>query len=124
MSSASIPKTLQDGTRGRFVIILIDSPFLSPLLSPQRGRRVMKDRDGRPAQRDATFLAESGLVPKGLADSHLVTEVPADFSTTLCTTGLSQPGNPPEYYKRYAEFTRDINHPVKARVNGIWDREW
>ncbi len=28
----------------------------------------MKDRDGRPAVRDPTFLAETQLVPKHLAD--------------------------------------------------------
>lgn len=32
------------------------------------GARVMKDRDGRPAQRDPTFLAEHEIVPKQLAD--------------------------------------------------------
>lgn len=32
------------------------------------GARVMKDRDGRPAVRDPTFLAETQLVPRPLGD--------------------------------------------------------
>jgi len=38
---------------------------------PRIGTRVIKDRDGRPAVRDPTFLAETQIMAKGNADRIL-----------------------------------------------------
>lgn len=48
------------------------TPLPSPALVVRIGTRVIKDRDGRPAVRDPTFLAETQIMSKGDADRILI----------------------------------------------------
>lgn len=81
-------------------------------------------------------MAETGILPRAEAERHLVTPeglsdatlrgtgLGGEFlSTTLGATGLTQPMHMAETYRRYAEFTRPIGDPVKARKDGVWARE-
>ncbi|KAJ9525613.1 hypothetical protein QJQ45_003375 [Haematococcus lacustris] len=71
--AADLPPEVEATLTGRDVEPTLETTYQAgfqahDLTGLTLGAKVMKDRDGRPAVRDPTFLAETQLVPKHLAD--------------------------------------------------------